>query len=399
MTFPPTLAIPEEVLEIARRLHEAGHAVWCVGGAIRDALLSEPGAALHLEPSDLDFATSATPDQVQALFRRTVGIGIKHGTVGVLDSRRTLHEVTTFRKDVTTDGRHAVVAFGVSLDDDLARRDFTVNAIAYHPLTHEWRDPFGGAADIARGLIRAVGDPSERFREDYLRILRAIRFAARFGFAIDPPTWEAARAAVSGLTQLSAERVRDEWFKGLRTTRSIPLLVQLWQEIGAAVLWLPGLGGGYSAAEADRLPRDPVLLTAVLLPDAAAVLRRLRASNAEIARTAAIARGPAEPAAETAEDVRRWRAAVLDAAEDLIARWRLQHGAEPQWAAAALESRARREPASRAELALDGNDLAALGISPGRRVGEVLDLLLDRVLADPSRNTQDQLTAIVRSLQ
>jgi tRNA nucleotidyltransferase (CCA-adding enzyme) len=398
MSFPASLPIPEDVLEIARRLHEAGHEVWCVGGAIRDTLLSEPGQAVPIEPSDLDFATSATPEQVQSLFRRTVGVGIRHGTVGVFDRSRTLHEVTTFRKDVTTDGRHAVVAFGVSLDDDLARRDFTINAIAYHPLTHEWRDPFEGAADLARGIVRAVGEPSDRFSEDYLRILRAIRFAARFGFAIEPRTWHAARAAAPGLAQLSAERVRDEWFKGLRTARSVTQLVKLWEESGAAALWLPGLGVAGAGGEVDRIPRDPVLLTTLLVPDPPAALRRLRASNAEIARAEALVRGPAEPADPTPEGIRRWRAAVLGAADDLIARWRLRHGAEPAWAPGIAASRARHEAVSRAELALDGNDLVALGIPPGPRLGETLDLLLQRVLADPTRNTRERLTAIVRSL-
>ena len=137
------LEIPEEVLEIARELEAAGHEAWCVGGALRDALLGHP----H---TDYDFATSATPAQVTALFRRTAPVGEKYGTVGVLDRRRVLHEVTTFRRDVVTDGRHAVVAYGVSLDEDLARRDFTVNAIAYHPLRHEWRDPFDGRGDLDR---------------------------------------------------------------------------------------------------------------------------------------------------------------------------------------------------------------------------------------------------------
>ncbi len=398
MTFPARLDIPAEVLEIAQRLHEAGHAVWCVGGAIRDALFRARAGGARLEPSDLDFATSATPDQVQALFRRTVGVGIKHGTVGVLDRRRTLHEVTTFRRDVSTDGRHAVVAFGVSLEDDLARRDFTINAIAYQPLTHEWRDPFGGADDLALGVVRAVGEPAERFREDYLRILRALRFAAQFEFAIDPPTWTAARAAAPGLAQLSAERVREEWFKGLRSARSVARLVQLWQKVGAAAIWLPGLGTSVPSLEAEPIPRDPVLLTALLLADAPGALRRLRASNAEIARAEALVRGPAEPAANTPEGIRRWRAAVLGAADDLIALWRLRHGTDAAWAAAVADSRARRDPVRRAELAIDGHHLAALGVPRGPRIGEVLDLLLDRVLADPSLNAADKLTAVVRSL-
>jgi tRNA nucleotidyltransferase (CCA-adding enzyme) len=204
MTATPTPVLPDEVLEIARTLESAGYEAWCVGGALRDALLGHP----H---SDYDFATSATPAQVMTLFRHTAPVGEKYGTVGVLDRRRVLHEVTTFRRDVTTDGRHAVVAYGVSLDEDLARRDFTINAIAYHPLRREWHDPFGGRSDLDRRIVRAVGDPTQRFREDYLRILRCLRFAARCGFAIEPATWAAAVEAGPGLAQLSAERVRDEW--------------------------------------------------------------------------------------------------------------------------------------------------------------------------------------------
>ena len=221
--------------------------------------------------SDYDIATSATPEQVQKLFPRTIEVGIKYGTVGVLDRDRVLHEVTTFRRDVSTDGRHAVVAYGATLEEDLARRDFTINAIAYHPLRGEWKDPFDGAGDYHAPGIRAVGEPAERFREDYLRILRAIRFAARFDFAIDPATWEAAKAGAPGLRQLSAERVRDEWFKSLRTARSITQLVMLWVHVGAARAWIPELEGvgGFDKAASDPPAdsRDPVLLTALLCRD------------------------------------------------------------------------------------------------------------------------------------
>ncbi|HET7790856.1 MAG TPA: polynucleotide adenylyltransferase, partial [Gemmatimonadales bacterium] len=160
-TFPPRLGIPPAVLKIARKLEEAGFETWCVGGAIRDTLL---GVSNH----DFDLTTAAPPAEVQRLFKRTVPVGVEHGTVAVLDAENQAHEVTTFRKDIETDGRHAVVEFGVSLQDDLARRDFTINAIAYHPLRHEWRDPFGGADDLEKRLIRSVGDPNWRFQEDYL---------------------------------------------------------------------------------------------------------------------------------------------------------------------------------------------------------------------------------------
>src|SRR5256885_417081 len=171
MRFPDRLPIPDEVLKIAQQLEDSGFETWCVGGAIRDNLVG-------LENDDFDLTTAAPPEEVRRLFKRTVPVGIEHGTVAVLDAHNRPHEVTTFRRDIKTDGRHAVVEFGVSLMDDLARRDFTINAMAYHPLKHEWRDPFKGAEDLEKKLIRSVGDANWRFQEDYLRILRALRFSA-----------------------------------------------------------------------------------------------------------------------------------------------------------------------------------------------------------------------------
>src|SRR6266566_523435 len=194
---------PPPVLEIADQLENAGFEAWCVGGAIRDALLGHPDL-------DWDLATSATPAQVRELFgmRRTIPVGVEFGTVGVLDPEGVMHEVTTFRRDVKTDGRHAEVEFGVSLDDDLARRDFTINAIAYRPRTDEVRDPFGGQNDLREGVVRAVGDADQRMREDRLRALRGIRFAARFDFRLDPATRAAIERSAPHLTRLSAERVQ-----------------------------------------------------------------------------------------------------------------------------------------------------------------------------------------------
>jgi tRNA nucleotidyltransferase (CCA-adding enzyme) len=394
MSFPARLEMPEAVLEIARTLEAAGHEAWCVGGALRDALLRNPHA-------DYDLATSARPEEVQRLFRRTAAVGVKHGTVGVIDRQRVLHEVTTFRRDVATDGRHAGVEYGVSLDDDQARRDFTINAIAYHPLRHEWRDPFDGAGDLDRRLVRAVGDPTARFAEDYLRILRAIRFAARFGFAIEAGTWAAARAAAPGLSRLSAERVREEWFKSLSSALDLTELVRLWHEVGAARVWLPELAPDPStrlASPGGDGDRDPVLLTTRLTTDPVAVLRRLKASRAEIGRAAAAAAGPAAPAGgETA--ARRWLSAVGPAtAEDLITLARLETGREAEWAATVRAVRDRNDPISRADLAVTGADIQQLGVS-GPQVGEILGALLERVLDDPSLNTRDRLLALARELR
>jgi tRNA nucleotidyltransferase (CCA-adding enzyme) len=391
--FPAALDIPDPILTIARTLEDAGFEAWCVGGSLRDILLG------HAH-SDFDIATSATPDQVQQLFPHTVGVGIKYGTVGVLDRRRVLHEVTTFRRDVTTDGRHAVVAYGVALEEDLARRDFTINAIAYHPLRHEWRDPFGGARDLEDRLVRAVGQPSQRFQEDYLRILRAVRFAARFEFRIDPLTWDAARAAAPGLAQLSAERVREEWFKGLRTAHSVTRLVSLWIQVGAAGVWIPELEEEpalSSITEPAAALRDHVLLTALFTAHPARVLLRLKASGSEVDRALAIERGPDAPAGTDQASVRRWLATVGAAAPDLTTLWSARHGTEPPWKSTMEEVRRRGDPLTRSDLAITGTDLQLLGAS-GPRIGHTLAILLDRVLEDPALNTRENLLAIARKL-
>ncbi|HXE84189.1 MAG TPA: CCA tRNA nucleotidyltransferase, partial [Gemmatimonadales bacterium] len=311
-SFPAQLPIPSEVLKIAQTLEDAGFETWCVGGAIRDNLLGMPN-------HDFDLTTAAPPPEVQKLFKRTVPVGIEHGTVVVLDAGNKPHEVTTFRKDIETDGRHAVVAFGVSLMDDLARRDFTINAMAYHPIRHEWRDPFQGAQDLEKKLIRSVGDPNWRFQEDYLRILRALRFSARFEFRIHARTLEAAKANAQGLAQLSAERVREEWFKGIKTAKKVSKVVALWQGVGATRIWLPELAKDMDLATVDKLPRDPVLVTAYLASDPASLLTRLKSSNRDIERARAIgAWRDKYPDPRHLVEVRTWLSQVGEYADDLL---------------------------------------------------------------------------------
>jgi tRNA nucleotidyltransferase (CCA-adding enzyme) len=391
MSFPETLHIPQEVLRIARRLEEEGYETWCVGGAVRDTLLG-------LENHDFDLTTAAVPEVVQRLFRRTVPVGVEHGTVAVLDTHNRPHEVTTFRRDVQTDGRHARVEFGVSLTDDLARRDFTINAIAYHPLRHEWRDPFNGAADLERKVIRAVGDPNWRFQEDYLRILRALRFSARFEFRIQAATREAARANVQGLAQLSAERVRDEWFKGIATARRVSRLVALWREIGAVRIWLPELrkAGSGERGVVDKLPRDPVLISSYLASDPASLLTRLKCANRDIERGRAIREWRDKyPDAKHLAAVRRWLSQVGPGAEDLLALLVATAPRSPLPKVVAAV-RAAGDPLSLKDLAVHGDDLIAAGVRPGPEVGEMLARLLGHVLDDPGHNTRALLLARVR---
>ena len=380
MAFPARLPIPPDVLRIARTLEDAGYETWCVGGAIRDTLLD-------VAHNDFDLTTAAPPAEVQKLFKRTVPVGIEHGTVAVLDKDNRPHEVTTFRKDIKTDGRHAVVEFGVSLMDDLARRDFTINAIAYHPLRHEWRDPFQGEEDLAKKLVRSVGDPNWRFQEDYLRILRALRFSARFEFRIHPRTLEAAKANAQGLGQLSAERVRDEWFKGIATAVKVSKLVALWRDVGAARIWLPELG---DAAGVDKLPRDPVLITAYIARDPASLLTRLKCSNRDIERGRAIGQWREKyPEAKDAAAVRRWLSQVGESTDDLLI-------AAPEALRTAVAAiRASNPPLALKDLAVKGDDLIAAGVRAGPDVGETLQRLLAEVIEDPTRNTKEYLLSRV----
>src|SRR5881296_3554066 len=393
MKFPDRLPIPPEVLKIAQQLEKAGYETWCVGGAIRDNLLG-------LENHDFDLTTAAPPEEVRRLFKRTVPVGIEHGTVAVLDAHNRPHEVTSFRRDIKTDGRHAVVEFGVSLMDDLARRDFTINAIAYHPGRHEWRDPFKGVDDLERRLIRSVGDPNWRFQEDYLRILRALRFSARFEFRIHGHTLDAAKANVQGLAQLSAERVREEWFKGIATAKRVSKLLALWLDVGAARIWLPEIrekgDGRREKGALDKLSRDPVLITAYLATDPASLLTRLKCSNKEIERGRAIgAWRDKYPDPKSLPEVRRWLSQVGEHVDDLLALPPVRTAPFSLLPKVVSSILAAKDPLTLQDLAVDGNDLIAAGVRAGPDVGDVLQRLLAEVLEDPKRNTKGYLLSRV----
>ena len=199
------ITIPADGIWILNRLQAHGYVGYAVGGCVRDALL-------HRTPHDWDFCTSATPEQIQACFSDVpcLTIGSQHGTIGVLRNH-TVYEITTFRKETTYhDHRHPdAVQFADSLQTDLQRRDFTINAMAYHPETGII-DPFHGAADLQKRQLRCVGVPTERFTEDALRILRAVRFAAVYGLTIQPETAAAMKQTVSFLKWVSAERILSE---------------------------------------------------------------------------------------------------------------------------------------------------------------------------------------------
>lgn len=423
---------PAPVLKIARALEAAGHEVWAVGGAVRDALLGQ----MHL---DWDLATSATPDQVRNVFGRgrTIPVGIEFGTVGVLDDKGTMHEVTTFRRDVRTDGRHAEVEFGASLEEDLARRDFTVNAIAYSPTKEILADPFGGRDDLKKGVIRSVGDADLRMREDRLRALRAIRFASRFRFEIERDTWQAVEDSSPHLTRLSAERVKQELEKTMEQVDRPSNALVLWKKSGALAVLIPELVDADESIRAvdyaarpsvlrrpgRRLTRMAVLFSALPAAKANRVAMRLRFSKndaqwiaqvAERWQAVGVAMGEALTAGSEPDGttVRRWVAGI---GRPMLhgffrvagAHWAARRTANPQGAptAQAVHSLYRqslrtalRDPVDLRDLAIDGDDLRQLGVAPGPQLGKILAALLELVLRDPALNTRERLLAEARKL-
>jgi tRNA nucleotidyltransferase (CCA-adding enzyme) len=414
---------PGAVRWICETLEGAGFETWAVGGAVRDALAGHPS-------DDWDLTTRAHPNQVRRVFRRTVPVGIDHGTVGVLARDGTMYEVTTFRRDVETTGRHAVVAFAETLDEDLSRRDFTINAVAWHPVRGALHDPFQGARDLEAGVLRTVGAPSERFAEDYLRVLRALRFAGRFGLEIEAATWEAACQAVPELGILSPERVRDELDKVLAQGERPSAALSLYAASGALGFLLPELDtpeaqAAWSVAlrTVDELPaRDGELRWAALLAaagsteGAVAMLARLRSSNRRIDRVGAMAGAVARVAglpggigglARDTRVRRRWMVAlgrdlVPPALRILAVRARVEAVSPVPDAAEALRV-VRRElasglPLATGELALTGRDLIRAGHRPGPAFGRVLDRLLTEVLDDRLPNETLPLLARAETL-
>lgn len=415
---------PPEILEVLTRLGAAGHRSWLVGGAVRDLLLGRPRG-------DFDCATPATPQQVTALFPRVIPTGIEHGTVTVLAANRHKVEVTTFRGEGTyRDGRRPEsVTFHTDLIEDLARRDFTMNALAFDPLAMELADPHGGQRDLAARVIRAVGDPAARFGEDGLRPLRSVRFAAQLGFRLHPRTRAAIRGALPVVRKVSQERICEE----LSRMAAAPHLahgLDLLAATGLLEVVLPPLAAlpsatrrhaGLTAAALAPVPAEPWLRLAALLHGVPAaevgpLLASLRfprkvaeEAAALVARHACLRDGdPEDPRASPA--VRRWLAGVgPERAPALLALRDAEVRALPAARRTAPRRRARAfrdhveaalasgAPLTAGALALDGRSLMALlGCGPGPHVGEGLRVLLDEALDDPSLNDPDRLADLAR---
>ncbi|MFZ2782108.1 MAG: HD domain-containing protein [Rectinemataceae bacterium] len=437
---------PEELRELARRFESQGHKAYLVGGAVRDAFMGRPAG-------DYDVATDASPEEVLRIFPRVIPTGIKHGTVTVL-LRHYKVEVTTFRiEHGYSDGRRPdSVEFAADIGADLSRRDFTINAMAWDILGRELVDPYGGQADLAAKIIRAVGNPEARFGEDGLRPLRALRFASQLNFSLDPDTFAAIPKALDRYRSVSAERVRDEFSKillsplpsrGLRLMESTGILFESLPEFrvcrGAAQK------GGHAFdvldhlyASVDAAPPDLVLRLSALFHDvgkpasrkegedgvptfhrheeisaalAEAALKRLRFPNDVVGRTAHLVRMHMFNYEDRWTDaaVRRFIAKAGAANIDDLLALRLADSAGAAGVApdprvlAGFRARidavlAAGNALSLRDLAIGGDDLAALGVSKGPAMGQILKELLETVLDDPEQNEKERLLTIAQGL-
>ena len=434
--------VPKDALGICQRLHEAGKRAWIVGGCVRDTLL---GKEVH----DWDVATDALPNELMKLFPRAVPTGLQHGTVTVV-MRGQHYEVTTLRGETTySDGRRPdAVHFVDDIVADLARRDFTVNAIAVNPQNGLLVDPFDGKKDLSDRILRAVGKPMERFSEDGLRVLRAARFCATLEFELDPATFAAIGPTLDTFRKVSSERVRDEWVKTMKA-KTPSRAFEVMRESGILGVTCPELLEGvgmeqnkwhsldvwkHGMACMDACVGDPVLRIAALLHDvgkprsrefsdktqdftfydhdkigaeiALPIVTRLRFSNDERDRIVSLVRHHLfHYDAWSDQAVRRW---IKRVGPSLVADLYLLNEADlrgkgpifgendlsPLIALKAHVEKVLAEGAalSTRDLAIDGNVLIEdLGLKPGRIIGEILDALLEVVIAEPALNEREAL--------
>jgi tRNA nucleotidyltransferase (CCA-adding enzyme) len=439
--------VPRGALDVCEKLRSEGKRAWIVGGCVRDLLSGRLA-------SDWDVATDARPQELLRIFPRAIPTGLEHGTVTVVKDGAH-YEVTTLRGEGTyTDGRRPDwVEFVDDITRDLARRDFTVNAIAVAPETGAVIDPFDGRGDLSRGLLRAVGDPLQRFSEDGLRVLRAARFVATLELTLDPATEAAIRPTLDTYRKVAAERVRDEWIKtmkAVRPSRAFDVMLRTGiLEVTCPEL-LEGVGMEQNKWHAydvwrhgtecmDACDADPILRIAALLHDvgkprtrawsdktadytfyehervgaeiAEPIAARLKFSNDERARIVSLVRHHLIHYSEDWADaaVRRWiRRVGADRLEDLYVLNSADVRAKGRDCTADLESLAKLQAhvarvlaegaaLSTRDLRVNGRDLMTeLGLSPGRILGEILDFLLDAVTTDPALNDRERLLDLAR---
>ncbi len=436
--------MPKNANLIIQTLQNAGYEAYIVGGCVRDAILGRI-------PGDWDITTSAKPEEVKALFRRTIDTGIEHGTVTVMMDKEG-YEVTTYRVDGKYEDhrRPTSVTFTASLVEDMKRRDFTINAMAYNE-TEGVIDHFGGMEDLEKKVIRCVGEPKERFDEDALRILRALRFSAQLDFAIEEKTQEAIRNQAVFLKDISAERIHVELTKLLISAHPKRLLKAY--ELGVTKIILPEFDammeteqnnihhmynvGEHTLNVVEQVPATETMRWAALLHDVAKpvtktsdetgdhfyqhnvvgmdvanqILRRLKFDNVTIGKVKKLVKWHDYGMGDT-PSLRSFRKSLSKMGADLFDDYMLLKKADTlaqsdYMREQKLENLAvlqgyyeqimrKQQCLSIKELAIDGKDLIAMGMKPGKDMGEMLQCLLETVLDEPSLNTVETLSEIVR---
>lgn len=395
------IVLPDAVAGILGRLRSAGYEAYAVGGCVRDAILGRT-------PADWDVTSSALPEDVKRVFsdHRVIETGIRHGTVTVLCGGEPF-EITTFRRDgAYLDNRHpSEVTFSARVEDDLSRRDFTVNAMAYCP-ERGLLDLFGGREDLSRRRIRCVGDAVTRFEEDGLRILRAVRFASVLDFALEEETAKAVHSCRHLLRNIAAERIRAEFLK-LLCGKGAGRILSAYPDVLAEFLPIPeapSAGYGRLCEAAADAPADPTVRLSLFLcgigADCGTVMKKLRFDNAAIERVGRLTSRSESGAPESERDLRRLLrelpAGDAEALGEVIAgRYALAGKPLPpyaeRFAERAGELYASGVCLSMKDLAVSGNDLIAAGMAPGRGIGEVLTKLLDRVVDGDLPNERETL--------
>lgn len=446
------IKMPPGAAFIIEELNKNGFEAYIVGGCVRDSLLGKC-------PHDWDITTSATPYQVKDIFKKTVDTGLQHGTVTVLVDKahsgndEYAYEVTTYRVDgIYEDHRRPKeVSFSTSLTEDLKRRDFTINAMAYND-SEGIVDIFGGRSDLEKHIVRCVGKPSERFDEDALRILRAVRFAAQLGFDIDEPTKEAMKKQAKFLADISAERIREEFTKLI--TSDNPAMIMTAYELGLTRIFLPEFDamidtsqnnpnhmysvGEHTIKVMEKVPKDVVLRYAALLHDVAKpackttdengidhfyehpmvgskmaqdILKRLKFDNETIERvvrlvlyhdygiggelgTKSVRRFLAKLGIENFEDFITIREADRLAQSEYNQEYKAENIKKLKAMYDTVKS--ENQCLKISDLAIGGNDLIKLGMKPGKDMGDMLKYLLDEVLDEPKLNEKDKLTELVK---
>ena len=437
------IELPRKVVLIIKNLQRHGYDAYAVGGCVRDSILNR-------KPEDWDITTSAKPEQVKRIFRRTVDTGIEHGTVTVLIGKDGF-EVTTYRVDgLYEDGRHPKeVTFTSRLEEDLKRRDFTINAMAYND-DERLVDAFGGMRDLNYHLIRCVGDPKERFSEDALRILRAVRFSAQLAFPIEPETAEAIKSLAPNLEKISAERIQAELVKLLVSDH--PERIQDACELGITKVVLPEWDDMVSVKQntphhkydvaaptvhaLQNVKNDKVLRLTMLFHDmgkpvmkttdengrdhfkghaiaseqiAKTVMKRLKFDNDTIRKVTKLVAYHDYRMEPTGANVRR---AMHEIGVELFPYYLAVRLADTK-AQSSYERRGKleniiqirelyrnalrnKECVSLKDLAVTGTDLINLGIAPGKELGTLLNELLDMVIEDPAWNQKGKLCDYVK---